>query len=81
MKALSEISGLKVYQTSANFFVFRLDESLPMTAAGLHSRLGEESILIRKLPDDPLLANCLRANVGLAEENDRFLEAVKRLLA
>jgi histidinol dehydrogenase len=80
MAFLREISGIRVYDTSANFFVFRLGKDLPVSADQLHSRLSDASILTRKLPNDPLLDNCLRVNVGISEENDRFLAEVTSIL-
>ena len=80
MTALRSMPGLRVYQTSANFFVFRLDAGMSVSAAELQARLATAGILVRKLPDDPLLENCLRVNVGTAEENDRFLAEVQSVL-
>lgn len=74
-KELSNIEGIKVYPSSANFILF---ESLHMPARLLHKRLIEEGVLIRDF--SYMIPQCLRVSIGKPEENDIFLEALHKVL-
>jgi histidinol-phosphate aminotransferase len=75
MEALGRIPGIKVYSSSANFFLIRVRD-----AQELHSRLAARGVLVRRLPPDPLLEDCLRINVGTEAENDRLLKEIAGVL-
>lgn len=73
--ALQQIDHIRVFPSDANFLLFRVDN-----ARVIAKRLLDEGILIRNLHDGHLLENCLRVTVGTPEENDRFLDALERIL-
>lgn len=72
MQALSALKDVQVFDSSANFILFRVAEA-PRIFAGLKQR----GILIKNLHGShPLLDNCLRVTVGAPNENDAFLAAL-----
>jgi histidinol-phosphate aminotransferase len=74
--ALAPLSAVRVYRSSANFLLLRVPDSEALRAA-----LAGRGILVRKLSGDPLLAGCLRVNVGTREENDRLIRELSMLVA
>lgn len=69
------IPGVQVYPSQANFILFRTGAP----AGDVHQRLLNEGILIRKnLGATHGLELCLRVTVGTREENNLFLEKLKR---
>ena len=63
----------KVYPSAANFILFRIAE-----AERVFGELKSSGVLIKNLHGShPSLENCLRVTVGTADENDRFLAALK----
>jgi len=76
--ALTELTGIHVWQSNANFILFRTEQK---EAGEIFEGLKRAGILIKKLDGShPLLKNCLRVTVGLPEENDAFLKALANLL-
>ncbi len=78
-EALATIDGLTAYPSAANFVMFRCRRA---TAEQVFQGLLERGILIKNLhrAGTPL-AGCLRVTIGTPQENDAFLEALKRVLA
>ncbi len=75
----SEMSGLdlELWPSRSNFILFR------PTSKGGHDvwqDLVERSVLVRDCSSWDRLDDCLRVTVGTAEENARFLEALKEAL-
>ncbi len=65
------------FPSHANFILFRTDAA-DRTFVGLKER----GVLIRNLHGShPALADCLRVTVGTREENERFLAALRELVA
>ncbi len=75
--ALSEMP-VTVWPSGANFFLFRAND---MSGQDLWQALVDQSVLVRNCSNWPRIAECLRVTVGTAEDNDRFLEAVKQILS
>ncbi|MGQ9609497.1 MAG: histidinol-phosphate transaminase [bacterium] len=73
---LNKKDGLKVFNTDANFILFRVKTD----AQFLFSALLENGILIRNLDEPGLLENCLRVTVGKPDENIAFLSAIDKIL-
>lgn len=73
--ALAGIEGVRVHPSAANFFLIELDD-----AAGVHERLLERGVQVRRFGGEPRLARHLRVTVGTPEEDDRFLEALASAL-
>ena len=71
-QALSALSGVEVFESRANFILFRVPDA-PGVFAGLKAR----GVLIKNLHGGhPLLNHCLRVTVGAPEENEAFLTAL-----
>ena len=69
-----ELSGLgiQVWPTDANFL-------LAHTGEGVHERLMREGVIVRPL-DEFGMSDHLRVSIGLPEENERLVKALKRVL-
>lgn len=75
-KALAGIEGISVFPSQANFLLFRVK-----SANDVFNALCDRKILIKNLsPQGGLLKECLRVTIGLPEENDAFLQALKESL-
>jgi histidinol-phosphate aminotransferase len=76
--SLTGIAGVEVWESEANFILFRVTEA---GADKVHQELIKQKILIKNLHGaHPLLENCLRVTVGTAEENNDFLSALNSIL-
>jgi histidinol-phosphate aminotransferase len=73
--ALRELPRLTVFPTSANFVTFRTQRPCKEVFEELCAR----GILVRDVSAYPRLANCLRVSIGSAEQNERFLAALKEI--
>jgi len=69
---------LEVWPSAANFILFR-----PTTADADHvwQQLVNRSILVRNCSGWPGLQGCLRVTIGTAEQDDRFLTALREVLS
>ncbi len=67
----------EVWPSGANFILFR-----PTTVDGslAWERLVDRSVLVRNCSSWPRLDGCLRVTVGTADEDDRFLDALREIL-
>lgn len=72
-KELSEITGVKPYPSEANFILFQVEGG-----SGVWKALLKEGVLVRDMSST--LRDALRVTVGLKEENDFFLNALRRVL-
>lgn len=68
-----------VKDSEANFLLMRFADQAQ--AEAFDRGLVEQGVLIRNVSQGPGLAGCLRVTMGTAQENDRFLEAVRAVLA
>ena len=76
-RELGAIEKVTVYGSDANFIMFKC-----AFANRVWSEMNERfSVLVRNVSSDPRLAGCLRVTVGTAEENERFIAALKDVLA
>ena len=80
LDALSRLPGLRVFPSDANMVLVRLDGDGDVAArvfAGMRAR----GVLVKNVSGlHPLLANCLRLTVGLAQENRAMVSALKESL-
>jgi len=76
-REMSEIPGLKVYPTAANFFLVEV----PAVPRAIFDDLYRQGILVRDVSSYPMLSKCLRISVGTRTENDRLLSALRASLA
>jgi len=69
--AMNNISGLKVFQSDANFILFKTPVGQAKT---IFESLQAQNILIKNLSaSDGALQDCLRVTVGRPDENKRFI--------
>src|SRR5450432_779338 len=74
---LSELPGITVTPSQANFLWFRSERP----ASDLFQGLGERGVLVRSFHQrGGRLAHQLRVTIGTAAENDRFLSSLRELL-
>ncbi len=76
-KELSQVPGLKVYPSEANFFTVEVPVSPRLVFEDLYS----QGILIRDVSSYPMLSKCLRISVGTPDENNRLLSALHAALS
>jgi len=74
-KEMSEIDTIKPYPSYANFILFKTEKPVAEVWQGLL----DSGIMIRNSSNQVLLENCLRVTVGTKEENDKFLDALRRI--
>ncbi len=69
---------IEVFPSVTNFILFRLRDGKP---ADIHAKLLEQGVLIRDISVWPGCEGCLRASLGIPEENDRFIAALDTVFA
>jgi histidinol-phosphate aminotransferase len=74
--ALSDLDGVSVFPSGANFLLFRVHGD----GRAVWKALLEEGVLVRDFSRWPRLKECLRVTVGTSEENDAFLAALRSAL-
>ena len=80
LRELAEVPGLRVYDSAANFVLFRVT-SARVTHTRLFERLlDEHGVLVRDVSKYPMLERCLRVNAGTPEETGAFLEGVRAIM-
>ncbi|MGH8884164.1 MAG: histidinol-phosphate transaminase [Egibacteraceae bacterium] len=72
--ALCAIAGVEVFDSAANFLLFRT------SVVDLFDRLLARGVLVRDFSRLPRLTGCLRVTIGTPDENDAFLAALKESL-
>lgn len=78
-EAMTQIAGIHVYPSEANFLLARMPAG---TADAIFAGLMEHGILIKNLnAAHPMLKDCLRVTVGRPDENLAFMQALKELVA
>jgi histidinol-phosphate aminotransferase len=78
MDALRQMEGIEVFDSRANFILFRLERH---DAGNVFAALKRSGILIKNLhAAGGALRGCLRVTVGTPEENNRFLRALEEAL-
>ena len=76
---MNHLKGITVYPSQANFLLFR---TFPEKAGKIFDSLKTSGVLIKNLsPAGEQLTDCLRVTVGRPEENDTFIQALKKALA
>jgi histidinol-phosphate aminotransferase len=74
--ALSALGGVKAYPSEANFILFHVAR-----ATQVFEGLKQRGVLIKNLNGGhPALIDCLRVTVGAADENQRFIAALKETI-
>lgn len=75
--ALQKMEGVRPYRSDANFIFFRC----LFDSDQVYRHLIHEGILIKNFGATGVLKNCMRVTVGKQEENEAFLDALKRTIA
>jgi len=71
---MQKIPHIKPYPSAANFILFQVPDK-----NRTFESLKAQGILIRDVGSKPPLDQCLRVSIGTPEENDIFLEALRKL--
>ncbi|MBM3800720.1 MAG: histidinol-phosphate transaminase [Acidimicrobiia bacterium] len=74
---LRQTPGVTAYASQANFIAFKTRHA----AAQVFEALYSHGILVRDVSRYPMLDRFLRVTVGLPQENDQFLDALRSFLA
>ena len=74
---LNTLPGIKAFPSEANFILFRTPKG---RANEIFESVKRQGILVKKLSGHALLEDCLRVTVGKADENKRFVQALKKAL-
>jgi len=77
IKRLSELKGVHLYPTEANFVLIRLTET---KSSDVSNDLLRRGIVVRDVCGLPMLENCLRFSVRTQSDDDRLLEALEEVL-
>ena len=72
---LLKLDSIKVFPSQANFLLIKFPDSKKV-----FKELKELGVLVRDVSGYHLLENHLRVNVGSKEENDLFIESLKKVL-
>ena len=74
-KGLGDIPAVEtVFPSQANFLLFRIKN-----AHDVYRKLAEKGMIIRYRGDQPGCEECLRATVGLPDENDRLIRLIREV--
>ncbi|NOQ77934.1 MAG: histidinol-phosphate transaminase, partial [Gammaproteobacteria bacterium] len=76
--AMAGLKNIIQYPSAANFILFKVEN---MSSEAIFSALQQSGILIKRFADTSgPLANCLRVTVGKADENQAFIDSMKKIL-
>ncbi|MBN1466082.1 histidinol-phosphate transaminase [candidate division KSB1 bacterium] len=73
--ALQSMAGILVFPSAANFILMKGPAGLDLFQA-----LKERGILVRDMTGYPLLSGYQRVSIGLAHENDIFLQTLEQIM-
>jgi histidinol-phosphate aminotransferase len=74
MDKLSKLPGIIAYPSNSNFILFQAQNG----GEKLFKELKKNGILLRNLNAHPRLKNCLRVTIGTKQENDQFLDQLRK---
>lgn len=77
IECLQDLPGIRPYPSHANFVLFEAERPV----SGIFHGLIERGVLIRDVSRYPMLERGMRVTIGLPEENDAFLDALREVLA
>lgn len=76
-ESLLDLPGIRPYPSHANFVLFEAERPVSEIFHGLIER----GVLIRDVSRYPMLERGMRVTIGLPEENDAFLDSLRKVLA
>lgn len=71
-EVLGDLPHVEVFPSVTNFLLFRVPD-----ADAVYDALLERGVVVRKQHGAPGLDGCLRVSIGMPDENDRFLDAIR----
>jgi len=73
---LKKMEGIKkVFHSDANYILFRCEN-----AKEIQKKMADDGIIIRDRSSYEMLENCLRVTIGTPEENNKFINGLKKYL-
>ena len=69
-----------VWESGANFILFKVEEGLNLTGRQLWEALADSSVLVRDCSNWPKLSDCLRVTIGTEKENKSFIDSLKAII-
>jgi histidinol-phosphate aminotransferase len=81
--ALTDLDGVTVFESGANFLLFRVHSGAAGAVDPAHSvwqALVERGVLVRDFSSWPGVQDCLRVTIGSTAENTAFLSALSDVL-
>jgi histidinol-phosphate aminotransferase len=81
LREMGSIPGIRVFDSAANFVLFRVEAPGTTHTAVFDRLLGEYGILVRDVSKYPLLERCLRVNAGTPGETGAFLDALRTIMS
>ena len=81
LREMRRIPGIHVFDSAANFVLFRVDAPGITHTAVFDRLLEEHGILVRDVSKYPLLDRCLRVNAGTPDETGAFLDALRTIMS
>jgi histidinol-phosphate aminotransferase len=76
-KELQRVRGVEIFPSAANFMLIRTK----LEGTKLWRSLADRGVLVRDFSTVPTLERCVRVTVGSGEQNARFVEALRGVLA
>jgi len=81
LREMREIPGIRVFDSAANFVLFRVEAPGTTHTAVFDRLLDEHGILVRDVSRYPMLDGCLRVNAGTHDETGAFLDALRTIMS
>jgi histidinol-phosphate aminotransferase len=75
MDELSKLRSITAYPSNSNFILFKDSND----GKQIFNKLKENGTLLRNLGSHPRLKNCLRVTIGTKQENDQFLNQLRKV--
>ena len=75
MDELSKLRSITAYPSNSNFILFKDSND----GVQIFNKLKENGTLLRNLGSHPRLKNCLRVTIGAKQENDQFLNQMRKV--
>jgi len=77
---MRSIPGIRVFESAANFVLFRVEAPSTTHTAVFDRLLEKHGILVRDVSKYPMLERCLRVNAGTHDETGAFLDALRAIM-
>jgi histidinol-phosphate aminotransferase len=81
LREMGAIPGIRVFESAANFALFRVEAPETTHTAVFGRLLDEHGILVRDVSKYPMLDRCLRVNAGTHDETGAFLDALRSIMS